>query len=130
MEQGLQDLPLSVLLSRLSLEIRQIIRADIAFFKTEMRAKLTSVKRGIIFAVGGAFILLLGVLALVATAIIALSYAVPVWLSALIIALLLLVLGGSGALLGVKRIKKTEWAPTRTAQILKEEKTWLKEKLA
>lgn len=130
MEQELDHLPLRVLLSRLSLEVRQIIRADIAFFKTEMRAKVASVKSGMIFIAAGAFIMLTGVLALVATLIIALSNVLPAWLSALVVGLFLLILGGSGALLGMKRMKETEWAPTQTAQILKEEKSWLREKLA
>lgn len=130
MYQDVHELSLRELFSRLSAEISRMIKTDIALIRTEVSGKVSRLKVDLILITGGAFMLLISLLVLIATVIIALSYAMPAWLSALIVGLFLLIVGGVLALVGIRRMRTTEWTPRQSAQILKEEGTWLKQQLA
>lgn len=125
-----RETSLKDLLSRLSGEIGRIVRSDLALMRMEFKSRVKALKFDLILVAAGGFSLVVGVLALVATLIIAISYALPAWLSALIVGLFLCIAGGAVALAGARRLGKTDWAPTRTMEALKEEGTWLREKIA
>jgi uncharacterized membrane protein YqjE len=130
MYQDTNQVPLSELLSRLTAEVRQLIKTDLALVRTEMNAKVAALRTHLMLIAAGAFIMLLGIMALIAMFIIAIGNILPLWLSALIVSLILLLAGGIGAYAGIKRLSRIEWSPRQSVQILKEEGIWLKEKLA
>jgi hypothetical protein len=125
-----REVSLKDLFSRLPGEIGRIVRDNLALMRMEFKSRVKALKVDLILMAAGGFSLVLGVLALVATLIIALAYAMPAWLSALIVGLFFLIAGGATALVGLNRLGKTDWAPTETMEALKEEGTWLREKLA
>ncbi len=130
MHEDTRERPLRELFSRLFAEAERIFNTDLALVRTELKERMTWLKLGAGLMLGGVFFMLLGVLALAATVIIAISYALPAWLSALIVGLFLFIMGGSLALVGLRRLGRADWAPRQTIGMLKEEGTWLREKLA
>ena len=92
-----QDLPIMELISRIRFDISTIIRREFDLIKVELSDRIKRMVVDAIMIVAGAILLFLGVQVLIATALIALSYAIPLWLSALIIGLVLFIAGAAGA---------------------------------
>ncbi len=93
------------LVSEVPALVGDLVRAELDTFKAELAAKGKNVGLGAgLLAAAGAFALFaLGVL--VATAVLALALVLPAWLAALIVAIVLLVLAGILALVGINRVK-------------------------
>ena len=133
MEQRVQHIKepgIFELLGRLPEQASLLVRSEVALAKAEMGAKIKeAVKNSVIVAVGGV-ILYLGLLAAIATVIIVLAIFTPLWASALIITLVLLIGGGIVVLVGVNGFKKLQLKPTRTLETLKENMRWLRQQTA
>jgi hypothetical protein len=125
-----KQVSLRELVSRVLNEGRRIMKTDLALMRAELKARVKWLKIDMILIAGGGFCAILGLLALTVTAVIALSYVWPAWLAALAVGLFLLITGGAAAVVGLNRLGKTDWAPTQTIEMLKEEKAWLQEELA
>lgn len=125
-----QDLPVMELISRIRFNISTILRRELSLIKFELSDRIKRMVTDAIIITTGAIVLFLGFQVLIATAIIALSYAIPLWLSALIIGFVLSTAGGAGAILGVNRLKKTDWVPRNSLKLFKEDVSWLKKQVA
>lgn len=114
------------LFSELTTEARTLVRQELELAKTEMREKAAKVgKDAGLIALGGV-LLYVGVLVLVAAAVIGLGYLIGYGLSALLIGV---VIAGSGAAiaLGAKKdLQNSTLAPEETKKTLKETKTWIR----
>lgn len=86
-------------------QLSALVKAEIAAFMAEIKTKAKNLGLGIgLFVVAGAFAFFaLGVL--VATAVIALALVLPLWLSALIIGVALLLIAALLVLIGINRVK-------------------------
>lgn len=118
---------LGELFGELSHEMTDLVRGEVELAKTEMSRKAASVGKDFGFLAAGLAVAYAGFLALVATLIIALAHAMPWWLAALIVGV---VVAGVGAYLvwqGLQNLKKTNLAPTETLDTLKEDAAWTKE---
>jgi len=115
------------LLGGLARDTGVLVRQEVQLAKSEMASKTSAAAReGRLVAAGGALVHA-GVLALMTTLIVALAQAVPLWLSALIVGV---VIGGGGALLlqrGLKALKRLGPLPEQTIQTLKEDLARAKE---
>lgn len=108
------------LVNRLTQQTTELVRNEIALAKLEMteKAKHAGVGAGLFGAAG--IIALYGVGTLIATAILALALALPAWLSALIVAVVLFVIAGIAALIGRKQVTQaTPAAPEKTIDSVK-----------
>lgn len=125
---GQDERSLGELFSRLGNELGTLIRQEIRLAQTEMSQKATSFGRGAaMLAIGGA-VLYAGLLALLATVVIILAaLGVPWWLSALIVTVVVLIVGGVLVQQGVDRLRRTSLAPKQTVESLKEDVEWAKE---
>lgn len=124
---GGQDKSLGELFAELSRETTTLVRQEVDLAKTELSHKAVSVGKDVGFlAVGGA-VVYAGFLALVACAIIALAYALPWWLAALIVGIVVVAIGGFLVLRGIDDLKNQDLAPRQTVQTLKEDATWAKD---
>jgi uncharacterized membrane protein YqjE len=94
------------LMSRLSQDVSQLVRDELRLAQAEVsgKAKKAGVGAGMFGAAG--LLALYGVGVLVATAIIALALAMPDWLAALIVAVVLLAAAGVAALVGKARLSE------------------------
>lgn len=127
MQARQDDRSLGELFSDLTREMSTLVRQEVALAKTEMTEKVSYVgKNAAMLVVGGALVYA-AVLALIATCIIALANALPWWLAALIVAVVVAIVGGVLAWLGVENLKKAQLAPTKTVDTIKEDATWIKQ---
>jgi hypothetical protein len=66
---------------------------------------------------------------LLAAAVLGLAEVLPAWLAALIVAFVVLGIGGALLLIGKNRFEAGSLTPDRTLRSLREDQAWLKERL-
>lgn len=116
---------LAELVRQLAQDSGALVRQEIALAKAEVgetvsRAVLDAAR----IAVGGA-VALVGALVLVACMVVALGELLDnYWLSALIVGLGLILVGGIMAVSFIKRLKQIDLKPRETIQTLKEDRAW------
>jgi uncharacterized membrane protein YqjE len=93
------------LVKRLSTQLSELVRGELELARTELTEKGKRAGAGAGLAGAGGVVALFGVGALIAAAIAALALVVPVWLSALIIGVVLLLVAGLLALAGRKQLR-------------------------
>ena len=116
---------LGELFAELSRETGLLIRKEVELASTEMtaKAKVASVHAATV-AAGGA-LAHAGLLVLLAALVIALAeLGIAAWLSALLVAILTMVIGYVLVNKGLTNLRRTSVAPTQTIQTLKETTTW------
>jgi hypothetical protein len=94
------------LLKRLSTQLSDLIRGEMELARTELTAKGKRAGTGAGLAGAGGVVALYGVGALIAAAIAALALMLPVWLSALIVGVVLLLVAGVLALAGRRQLRR------------------------
>jgi uncharacterized membrane protein YqjE len=110
------------LVSRLSQDLSQLVRDEMRLAQVEMsaKAKKAGIGAGMFGAAG--LLALYGVGVLIACVILALALAIPAWLSALIVGVVLLAAAGVAALLGKRRVSEAAPpVPTRTVESVKQD---------
>lgn len=120
---GMSERAFGSLMSEFFDQARRLIRAEVTLAKTELREEATKFKAGGVMLGVGGVLLLIGGIAFMAFAIAALDLVLPLWLSALIVTVLFLAVGGGIAYVGIQRMKQLH-APTKTIQTLKEDSQW------
>jgi uncharacterized membrane protein YqjE len=121
-----KDKSLGDLFSDLTSEISLLFRQEMELAKLEMIQKATRAAKNSGLLIVGIAMGYTAFLALTAAAIFALALVMPLWLSALIIGVLVGVIGGGLAFMGLKRLKRQSPVPEQTIETLKEDKRWLK----
>lgn len=107
-----------------------LIRQEIELAKTEMRENVSSMVRdGMGIAIGGA-LAFVGLLALVAAAILALALIMPAWAAALIVGGVLALIGMMMVMAGMRALRKTGLTPRKTMETLREDARMVKERFA
>jgi uncharacterized membrane protein YqjE len=122
-EHSLHDDPtLGSLVHDLTQQVPQLVRSEIRLAQAEMTEKGKRAGLGIgMFSVAG-LLSFLGLCCLITTAILALAHALPNWLSALIVGVVLLVGAGIAALVGKKEVREaTPPAPQQAIEGVKED---------
>lgn len=130
MHDAREDRSLGELFADLAQQTGVLVRQEVELAQVEMTQKATRVGKDIGFlAVGGA-IAYAGLLALLATAVLALgALGLPWWLAALLVAVVVLGVGYFLVQRGLSALKREELAPRQTLETLKEDKDWAKEQL-
>jgi hypothetical protein len=119
------DRSLGELLAELSRETSVLVRKEVELATTEMSAKLkTAGTHAAVIAAGGA-LAHAGLLVLLAALVIGLAdLGVPAWLSALIVALAVMLAGYVLVNQGLTKMRRTSLTPVQTMETLKENATW------
>lgn len=114
--------PVGALVHRLSEQIPELVRSELRLAQVELTQKGKAAGLGIgLFSAAG-LLAFFGAATLIATAVIALDLALPLWLAALIVAVALLAVAGVVALLGKKKVSAaTPAAPERAIAGVKED---------
>ena len=94
------------LVQRLSAQVSELVRRELDLARTELATKGKRAGAGAGLAGAGGVVALYGVGALIASAIAGLATVVPVWLSALIVGVVLLLVAGVLALVGRSRLRE------------------------
>jgi len=123
-ERNLDDRSLGELFGELSDEMRTLVRQEVELAKLEMSRKASKAGKDIaIVAIGGA-VAYAGFLVLLATAVIAIAYALPWWLSALIVGVVTTGAGYVAFDRGLSKLRRERLVPEQTIASLKEDKEW------
>jgi uncharacterized membrane protein YqjE len=125
------DEPIGALVHRLSEQIPELVRSELRLAQVELAQKGKKAGLGVgLFSVAG-LLAFFAVATLITTAILALALVLPYWLSALIVAVLLLAAAGVAALIGKKEVQQaTPAAPERTLAGVRKDKAAMKGKHA
>jgi Putative Actinobacterial Holin-X, holin superfamily III len=123
------DRSIATLLSDLAGETILLVRQELALLKAELHEKFSRVGQGAGALGAGALIAFSGWLVLLAAAVLGLAEALPAWLAALIVALVVLAIGGALLYFGKSRLDAQGLTPKRTLRSLREDQAWLKERL-
>jgi drug/metabolite transporter (DMT)-like permease len=125
MAERTDDRSLGELLAELSRETGVLVRKEVELATTEMSAKLkTAGTHASVIAAGGA-LAHAGLLVLLAAIVIGLAeLGVPTWLSALIVAIAVMLIGYMLVNQGLTKMRNTTFTPVQTMETLKENATW------
>lgn len=125
MQRSNEDRSIGDLLGDLYQGASNVISLEIELAKTELSQKASRVGKNVGFLVAGGAVAYAGFLALIFAIIAILATFMPMWLSALIVALLVLAAGGALVWSGIKTLQQESPAPQRTLETLKEDKEWM-----
>lgn len=125
MQRSNEDRSVGDLLGDLYQNASNVISLEIELAKTEMSQKAARVGKNVGFLVAGGAVAYAGFLALIFAIIAILATFMPMWLSALIVALLVLAVGGALVMSGIKTLQEESPAPQKTLETLKEDKEWM-----
>lgn len=103
-----------------------LVRSHMRLASTEIRKKVGRAGMYVAFLAAGVIILYLCLLAAVASAVVVLAIFVPLWVSAVVVTLVLLLAGGVLSLAALSKLKKMDWRPSKTIEAFKESVRWLK----
>lgn len=120
---------LGELLVDLSSQLTTLVRKEFQLAKVEMTQKVSSMSKDVVLMAVGCTLLYTGVLVLVATAVFGLATWLSLWLSALLIAIVVLCFGSILYLVGRKSLREKNVKPTQTIISLKENKEWIKRRI-
>ena len=122
-DHQVQDDPtLGALVHDLTQQVPQLIRSELRLAQAEMTEKGKRAGFGIGMFSAAGLLGFLGLCCVITTAILALAHAVPDWLAALIVALVLLAGAGVAALVGKKEVQQaTPPAPEHAIEGVKED---------
>ena len=121
--------PFRALVDSLVEDLRCLVRLEIALFKREMAVAARRLGTGLVAVAIGAVLALTGWLAVFAAAIIALAIVWPPWLATLVLGALALVIAGLLLYFGIRRMQAQSLTPQHTLNTLREDGTWIKERI-
>jgi uncharacterized membrane protein YqjE len=126
---GPAQAPTAELVRQSAEQISRLVRDELALAKAEMTEKGKKAGVGAGLLGGGGVVALFGVAALLATVILALAEAMPGWLAALIVTVVLFAAAGVLALLGRRRLQQaTPPVPQETVRSVKADIDEVKER--
>lgn len=118
------------LLGDLGRQVSTLVRKEIDLARVEVTSSVGKMSRGAAMAGAGGAILYAGLLVLLTAAVLGLVEAgVDPWLSALIVAVVVLAIGGVVTAMGVNRIRETDLAPAETVETVKDNIEYVKEQV-
>lgn len=127
---GRNQKSLGELFAELGREAGELVRAEIALARVELTDRASRVARDAGALIAGGLVAYAGFLVLLGAIVLILANWLPLWASALIVAVVVLAAGGLLVQRGLADLKRANLAPTRTIRTLKQDVEWLKEQAA
>lgn len=117
------------LFTSLTGDLSTLVRQEIDLARTETMEKVTSATRSIVMMVAGGMVAYAGLIAVVIAIIVALSGIMPLWLSALIVGIVVIVVGAMLISSGRSKLASMSVVPQKTVESMKENTEWAKEQV-
>jgi xanthine/uracil permease len=127
MEPQRDERSLGDLFADLSRQTSELVRQEVNLAKAEMTQKAREVSKDAGFIGAGGALAYAGLLVLLAMLVLLLGIWIPMWLSALIVGVVVVAIGGFLILRGRDGLTKTNLTPQQTVDTLKEDVRWAKE---
>ncbi|KJS33522.1 MAG: hypothetical protein VR64_01775 [Desulfatitalea sp. BRH_c12] len=118
---------LGELFSDLTNQVTTLMRKEIELARIEMTQKASSMAKDAVLISAGGVLLYAGLLVLLGAASIGLATWMPLWLSTLIVAVVVLAIGGTCLMVGKNRLRSKDLKPEQAIISLKENKKWIKQ---
>jgi len=118
------------LFTELANETGTLIRQEVALAQAEVTAKFTRAGKNAALVAAGGAVGFAAFLTLLAAIVAGLSYFMPVWLSALIVALVVGAVAYYLISTSLEELKRSSLAPNETVITLKEDAQWLKNQVS
>jgi uncharacterized membrane protein YqjE len=125
-QEDLRERPIGDLVKQLADQTSTLVRKEIDLAKAEVTQQGKEAGKGVGLLVGGAVVALLGAGTLVAFIVMLLDGAMPNWLAALIVAVVLLALAAGLAMAGRNRLRRATPPAQQTVETVKEDVQWAK----
>ena len=119
----------AALLADLANEITNLVRLEAELFKAELAEKIRRLGRGLVALAVGVFLVFSGWIALLAAAVLGLSTQVRPWQAALIVAAIVLLLGGVLLYLAKRWLDARALVPRRALGSLRQDRAQIGERL-
>ena len=113
------DRSIGELIGDLTRETTQLVRQEINLAKTEMTVKAVKVSKDIGLIAAGGILAFAGLLTLVAFLVLLISVKLAPWLSALLVGVVLVGIGGALAMSGLAKLKEVDPVPHQAVEALK-----------
>jgi len=113
------------LFGELATETSTLVRQEVRLTTAEVAQKAAYAGRQSIMVVGGGVLAIVAVLVLAGAITLLLGLAMPLWLSALIVAIAFAAIAYGIARAGIRALKNMDLKLTQTIGSLKDDKTWL-----
>ncbi|ACM18713.1 protein of unknown function DUF1469 [Geotalea daltonii FRC-32] len=121
-----KDRPLGDLFSELIQETRTLFKKEVELMRVELSEKVEGLKKDLV-AVGIAAVLLYaGLLTFIAAMVFGLAVFIPLWLSALLISIVFIGIGGALLVKAKKDVSQMKLAPEKSKETFKETAQWAK----
>ncbi len=120
---------LGEIFSSLTSDMSTLVRKEVELAKTETIEKVSSAVRSIIFMVAGGLLAYAGLIGLIIAIIVLLDNLIPLWMSALIVGLAVIVIGAILLQHGLTMLKQVSLVPEKTIESIKESTEWAKEQV-
>jgi predicted phage tail protein len=114
------------LFSELASETSLLVRQEVALAQVELTEKATRTGKNVGFLVIGGAVGYAALLAILAAAIIGLSYFIPAWASALIVGVIVAIVAYILITSALAALKRTDLTPHQTVESIKEDAQWIK----
>lgn len=124
---GNDNRSLGELFSELTRETETLVRQEVQLAKVELSQKASSIGKDIGFLAAGGAVAYAGLLTLIAFVVLWLGNAIPLWVSALLVGVVVLAIGGVLVKMGLDHLKNTNLAPKNTIETLQEDARWAKD---
>jgi uncharacterized membrane protein YqjE len=121
------DRSISEILQDVLRNLQSIVRSEVRLAKTEVGEELTKIKPAIVLLGIGAVCGLFGVLFLLLTTMYAIALALPLWASALVVAVVLMIITAITLKAGQKRMERVQPLPDKTIASMKENAEWARQ---
>lgn len=124
---GQDDRSIGELFSDLTRDTTSLVRQEVELAKTEMSHKAARVGKDVGFLAAGGAVAYAGFLTLIAAVVLVLGLAIPMWISALIVGIVVAGIGAFLVMRGIDNLKNEGVAPKATIETLQEDKQWVQE---
>jgi uncharacterized membrane protein YqjE len=130
MQQTKDDRSLGDLFGDLARDMGTLVSQEITLARTELTDTATRVGKDVAMLAAGGLVAYAGLLAIIAAVIFLIAdRGVPLWVSALIVGVVVVVIGGVLVQRGISALKNQTFTPRQTIESLKEDAQWAKEQV-
>jgi hypothetical protein len=126
----MDERPLGELFSDLASETSTLFRNEVALAKVELTDKATKVGKNVASLVIGGAVAYAALLAICAAVILLLDMAMPAWLAALVVGLIVGCVAWLLISKAVANLRRTELTPQQSVESLKEDAQWIKDQIS
>ena len=126
----MDERPLGELFSDLASETSTLFRNEVALAKVELTDKATKVGKNVASLVIGGAVAYAALLAICAAVILLLDMAIPAWLAALVVGLIVGCVAWLLISRAVANLRRTQLTPQQSVESLKEDAQWIKDQIS